>query len=70
MNVNALNSVYSMQKVTSTPAFKACGCEKETTKPASEVNLTGLYALGSIAQPCIHTTTLSFDESESFYWWQ
>ena len=63
MNVNSLNTISAMQKVSNAPAFKACGCEKATTTPTKEANLTGLYALGSIAQPCIHTTTLSFDES-------
>ena len=63
MNVNALNTISAMKKVSSTPTFKSCGCEKETTNSTKEANLTGLYALGSIAQPCIHTTTLSFDES-------
>ena len=45
MNVNSLNTISAMQKVSNAPAFKACSCEKEVTKPTKEANLTGLYAL-------------------------
>ena len=54
MNVNALNSMTSMQKITSAPAFKACSCDKEVSKPAQKQNLSGLEALAAMLTPHKH----------------
>lgn len=64
MNVNALNSIHSMQKLSSTPAFKSCTCDKEPQKTTQKQNLSGLEALAAMLTPHKHYVQLDFNSAD------
>ena len=64
MNVKALNTISSMNKVSSTPAFKSCSCEKEHTNKVEQKNLSGLEALAAMLTPHKHYVQIDFDRTD------
>ena len=64
MNVNTLNSIYSMQKVTSTPAFKASVASREVEESPKKQNMSGLEALAAMLTPHKHYVEVDFSKDE------
>ena len=63
MNVNSLNSISAMQKVSNAPAFKGCTCKGKEVTQNTDTKLEGLSAKGAMSQPCVKNTTLTFTDN-------